>query len=401
MQLSEIDVVSNDVYERGVPYEQLAYLRREAPVFKQSVPDPALIDEVWVISRYEDIVAVSKDPKTFSSGLNGPQLRPQRPAEVPGSFISADDPEHSRLRSLVSKAFTPRVVKNFEHHYRDLAIRLVEAALENERFDLVAEISQGLPMLAICELLGVPEEDRDKIMHWSNAIIASEDPEYAGSKDDILEAFQGAMGYVRSLGQRRREEPGEDLISKLVSRDGESGLTDAELGGFVVLLFVAGNETTRNNISHGMMALMDHPEQLQRLQQDPSRHLESAVEEITRWASPVIHMARTATRDVELRGQHIRAGERVAMFYPSANRDEDIFADPDSFDIAREPNRHLAFGIGPHFCLGANLARIETRLILEEFLPRIRSIELDGEVERVRSSFVNGVKRLPVRVQAA
>lgn len=399
MQLSEVDVVSNDVYERGVPYDQFAFLRRNAPVHRQAVADPTLIDHVWVITKYDDIVSVSKDPQTFSSGVNGPLLRPERPVVVPGSFISMDDPEHRRLRLLASKAFTPKVVQAFERQYRELTIQIIDRALEQETFDLVSEVAQGLPMFAICDLLGVAEVDRPEVVRWSNAILTGDDPDYAGSRQDVVDAFHALMGYAQRLGQERRDAPGEDLISRLVNDDGSGRLTDAELGGFVLLLVVAGNETTRNNISHGMIALMERPDQFHELRLNLHQHVDRAVEEITRWASPVNFMGRTATQDVHLRGQHIRAGERVAMFYSSANRDEDVFPSGDEFAITRTPNRHLSFGVGNHFCLGANLARIETRLVIEELLPRIRSIELDGDIERVRSSFVNGIKKLPVKVQ--
>jgi cholest-4-en-3-one 26-monooxygenase len=403
MKLSDIDVVSNSVYLNDVPYEQFAFLRRHAPVFRQPVPDPDVVDAVWVITRYADVLTVSLDTETFSS-TDGVTLRRERIKEGvrvdAGNFINQDDPEHGRLRGLVSLAFTPRVVRSFERHYRELAGRVIEKAIVQETFDFVSEVSSELPLLAICELLGVPSEDRSRVFGWSNAIIGAEDPEYAGSRTEAASAVTELGAYALQLIDDRRGNPRDDILSALANASGDDRLTDPELEGFTLLLLVAGNETTRNNISHGLIALMEHPEQMQALRNEPSL-LSTAVEEITRWASPVNYMARTVVRDTEVNGQSLRAGDRVAMFYASANRDEDVFADAEVFDVERTPNKQVAFGVGKHFCLGANLARIETRVMFSELLSRIVDVELAGPIERLRSSFIHGVKHLPVRVVPA
>jgi cholest-4-en-3-one 26-monooxygenase len=392
MQLADIDVVSSEVYSGDVPYDQFSLLRRQAPVFKHRIPDPNLVDEAWVISRYEDVRTVSLDPETFSSA-SGTTLRAQRPARIlPGVFIGLDDPEHGRLRSLVARGFTPRAVNAFEQHYRELTARVIDKALANDRFDFVTEISAELPLLAICELLGVPDADRRRVFQWSNAILGAEDPEYAGTPESAGRAVMELAAYAGMLAEDRRQAPRDDVMSVLAN-DGD--LTDRELEGFAVLILSAGNETTRNNISHGLLALLQHPDQLAALRAEPDRYLDGAVEEITRWATPVNYMARRATRDAELGGQRVRAGEWVAMFYGSANRDEDAFAHADRFDIERSPNNHVAFGVGKHFCLGANLARIETSIMFSELLPRA-DIRVVGPVRRLASSFIRGVKELPV-----
>lgn len=398
MDLADIDVVSSRVYGDDVPFDQFAYLREHAPVFRQRVADPSLVDEVWVVSRHVDVRAVSLDTDTYSSA-SGTTLRAVRPSRItPGSFIGLDDPEHGRLRSIVAKGFTPKAVRTFEEHYRALTVRVIEKALAQDRFDFVREVSAELPLLAICELLGAPESDRHRIFDWSNVILGAEDPDYAGTPEDLGRAFVELTQYAGELAEQRRREPRDDVMSALANERGDERLTDPELEGFTILLLVAGNETTRNNISHGLLALLDHREQMEAVRAEPDRYLASAVEEMTRWASPVNYMARRATHDTELGGETVSAGEWVAMFYGSANRDERVFDDPNRFDIERSPNPHLAFGVGKHFCLGANLARIETQIMFSELLPRA-DFTLTGPVRRLQSSFIRGIKQLPVEVR--
>ena len=395
MRLSDIDVVSSDVYEHGVPYEQFAYLRQHAPVFRQVIPHPGLVDEAWVISRYQDVRTVSLDTERFSSA-GGTTLRMPRSSNAPpGSFISMDDPEHFRLRSIVSKAFTPRVVRTFELHFRELTVRVIEKALTQDRFDFVNAIAAELPLLAICELLGVPEGDRHKIFVWTNTLLGAEDPEYGGTPQTAMQAFMDLGAYTGGLIEQRRTNPSEDVLSILASARGEDLLSDVELQGFSILLAAAGSETTRNNISHGLLALMDRRDQLDALRADPDGLLPTAVEEITRVGSPVNSMVRTVATDTELQGEQLRAGEFVVMFYGSANRDEDVFVQPDEFDIERQPNPHVGFGVGKHFCLGASLARIETGVMFSELLQRAE-FRLAGPVRRLQSSFIHGIKELPV-----
>src|SRR5581483_4475124 len=274
------------------------------------------------------------------------------------NMINLDDPDHARLRKLVSGGFTPRVVRAFERHYAELAAGVIDRALAGGgEFDGVEALAAELPLLAICEILGAPEEDRFRIFGWSNTLLSSEDPDYAPTPEAFQSAVMGMVGYAGELADRRRREPGDDLVSALLGPAGEMPRTDAEFEGLVMLLLAAGNETTRNAIAHGLLAFADHPDQWATLRADLDGTLDTAVEEMIRWASPVNYMARTATTDVELGGQVIRTGDKVALLYASANRDGAVFAAPERFDVTREPNHHLAFGFGAHFCLGATLAR--------------------------------------------
>jgi cholest-4-en-3-one 26-monooxygenase len=294
------------------------------------------------------------------------------------------------------------VVRAFERHYADLAAGVVDRALDGGgAFDGVRDVAAELPLLAIGEILGAPDEDRFRIFAWSNTLLSSEDPDYAPTPDAFQAAVMGMVAYAGELAERRRREPGDDLVSALLGPGGELALTGAEFEGLVLLLLAAGNETTRNAIAHGLRAFAEHPDQWTRLRSDLDGLLDTAVEEVIRWASPVNYMARTATCDVELHGHPIRTGDKVALLYTSANRDEAAFTAPSRFDVGRDPNHHLAFGFGPHYCLGATLARIEIRALLETLAPRVAAFELTGPVRRVRSSFLNGLKDLPLRAVPA
>ncbi|MDQ1517059.1 MAG: cholest-4-en-3-one 26-monooxygenase [Actinomycetota bacterium] len=392
-----VDVLSPEVYLDGPPWERLAWLRANAPVYDHRLDDPLLVDRCWVVSRHDDVRAVSRDPATFSSA-DGIHLRRTATHHFRPNMINMDDPDHSRVRKLVSGGFTPRVVRAFERHYADLARGVVDKALANGgAFDGVRDVAAELPLLAICEVLGAPEADRFRIFGWSNTLLSSEDPEYAPTPEAFQESVMAMVAYAGELAERRRREPGDDLVSALLGPDGDLPLTDAEFEGLVLLLLAAGNETTRNAIAHGLHAFAAHPDQWDVLRSDPAATLDTAVEEMIRWASPVNYMSRTATSDVDVQGQKIRAGDKVALLYASANRDEAAFAAPERFDVRRDPNHHLAFGFGPHFCLGATLARIELRALLEAMVPGIASLELTAPVRRVRSSFLNGLKDLPLR----
>ena len=396
-----VDVLSPEVYLDGPPWERLAWLRANAPVYDHRLDDPLLVDRCWVISRHEDVRAVSRDPATFSSA-SGIHLRRTATHHFRPNMINMDDPDHQRVRKLVAGGFTPRVVRAFERHYADLARGEVDKALaKGGAFDGVRDLAAELPLLAICEVLGAPEEDRFRIFDWSNTLLSSEDPDYAPTPETFEATVMAMVAYAGELAERRRREPGDDLVSVLLGPDGEMPLSDAEFEGLVMLLLAAGNETTRNAIAHGLLAFAEHAEQWAALRADPSGTLDTAVEETIRWASPVNYMSRTATRDVELHGQSIRKGDKVALLYASANRDETAFSDPERFDVRRDPNHHLAFGFGPHFCLGANLARIELRALLEVMVPRVAALELTGPVRRVRSSFLNGLKELPLLARPA
>jgi cholest-4-en-3-one 26-monooxygenase len=395
---ARVDVLTPALYADGAPYGQFAWLRANAPVYDHVLDDPNLIERCWVLTRHDDVRAVSRDPEAFSSA-DGIHLRRKATHQFRPNMINMDDPEHQRIRKLVSGGFTPRVLRTFKTHYGELAGQVVDRALAGgDTFDGIRAVAAELPLLAICEIAGAPAEDRFRIFEWSNVILSSEDPQYVPTPDAFQTAVLDLIHYAQELADRKRREPGDDLVSALLGPDGQMPLTDEEYEGLVLLLLGAGNETTRSAIAQGLLAFAEYPDQWAILRDDPEGTLDTAIEEVIRWASPVNYMSRTATRDIELHGQLIRAGDKVVLLYSSANRDETVFEDPDRFDVRRTPNHHLGFGFGPHFCLGATLARIELRAILEVLIPRVRRFELAGPVVRARSSFLNAIKELPLRV---
>jgi cytochrome P450 len=355
------------------------------------------------------------DWQTFSSELGAVALEEldEEQLEIRRSMLDTDPPRHTRLRQICSKRFSAREVGKYEEFIRDVARRVLDRALEREAFDFVADVARELPIRFLCSIFTVPQEDAPELIAWGDQMIGNQDPEYSRAvvdRDDTeqyrLLPFRSPTAldvfrYADRVRDERLAEPANDVITALAVAQSEGVMNEREFHNYFSLLLIAGNETTRHTISHGMLALMEHPEQLEELRNDPSL-MPTAVEEILRWATPVLHFRRTATRDVELRGETIRRGDKVVTWYVSANRDESMFPEPYRFDIRRRPNEHVTFGPGgPHFCLGAHLARLETRIMFEELLPRVRSIEPAGPVERMRSNFVNGIKRLPVRVHAA
>jgi cholest-4-en-3-one 26-monooxygenase len=391
-----MDVYDLDTYQRAVPHDVFARLRRESPVHFTPMPGG---QGFWAITKYADIVAISKDPKTYSSfrgGTNLFDLPPEELSIVQLMMVNMDPPKHTKFRNLVSKGFTPRMIAQLEPNIRKAAARTVDAVAKRGECDFVRAIAGDLPLIIIADLMGIPQDDRDKVFDWSNRLIGFDDPEFQTSLDDGKLAAGELWMYANALAAQRRDKPELDLTSVLVkaSVDGEK-LNEMEFESFFLMLAVAGNETTRNAISGGMLALTQHPEQRQKLIDDP-KLIPNAVEEILRWVTPVIHFRRTLTRDVELRGQQLREGDKVAMFYPSANRDEEVFQNPNVFDVTRSPNEHLSFGVGQHFCLGASLARLELRIIFEELIKRLPDLELAGDVRRLRSNFINGIKAMPV-----
>jgi cholest-4-en-3-one 26-monooxygenase len=314
-----------------------------------------------------------------------------------------DPPDHTRYRKLVNRGFTPRMIAALEPHVRELTVAIVEAALAKGECDFVVDVAAELPLEVIAELLGVPREDRHKLFDWSNRMVGSEDPEYQVSDEHVTEAQIEMFMYAQALAEQRRAEPQQDIVTTLLNAevDGDT-LSEMDFNLFFMLLSVAGNETTRNAIAHGMNAFLENPDQWALLASDPERHIPGAVEEILRWASPVLFFRRNARRDQVLGGQMIKAGEKISLWYISANRDESVFDEPFRFDITRDPNPHIAFGGGgPHFCLGAQLARLEIRLLFEELARRVPRLEGLGEPERLRSNFIGGIKHLPVRLVAA
>jgi cholest-4-en-3-one 26-monooxygenase len=329
-------------------------------------------------------------------------MEPDGLAMIRMMMLNMDPPQHTRYRRLVSTGFTPKIVRQLEPHVRERTSRIVDAVAAKGSCDFVTEIAAQLPLGVICDLIGVPEEAHQQIFDWSNRLIGFDDPEYATTMEQGQAAAAQMFMYAHSLAAERKLEPKADVISILLEAEIEGEkLSDPEFDAFFMLLAVAGNETTRNLISGGMLALIEHPEQRARLMADPAL-MPTAVEEMLRWVSPLIYFRRTLQRDASVGGVEMREGEKVAMYYPSANRDESIFERADEFDVARSPNPHLAFGGGgPHFCLGASLARLEIRCMFEELMQRLPDIELAGPVQRLRSNFINGIKHMPVRYTPA
>ncbi len=355
----------------------------------------------WALTRHEEIWHVSRNPKLFCSG-KGSNIGdlPQEMNEFFGSMINMDDPKHFRLRSIVSSGFTPREVAKVEQYVHDKAAAIIDrllAEFPDKSCDFVEHVAAALPLQVICDMMGIPAEDHAKIFGWTNTILGVGDPEFVTSYDDLMSHALEMFTYAQALGEERRANPTDDITSVMMAAevDGER-LTAQEFGSFFILLVVAGNETTRNAISHGMKALTDHPDQRELLYADFDAHARTAVDEIVRWATPVIHFRRTATDDTEIAGQPIAAGEKVVMFYNSGNRDERVYPDPYTFDVTRplQPAQ-IGFGAGgPHFCLGANLARREMTVMFDEIRRRLPSLRITSEPAYLQSNFINGIKRL-------
>ena len=353
----------------------------------------------WVVTRYADVEAVSRDHELYSAERGSVVNSDMEPAQLEmfrQQLISMDPPKHTRVRKLVNRGFTPGTMAKLEPRVRAHAHSIVDKIARTGECDFVQSVAAELPLLVIAELLGVPVADRWKLFEWSNALVGAEDPEYGtpeGAQRATMEMFQ----YAGSLAEKRRLEPQDDIVSTLIHADIEGErLTESEFNMFFFLLVFAGNETTRNAISGGMQALCEFPDQRQRLLAEPGLFA-SAADEIVRWVSPVMQFRRTATRDTELSGQAIRENDKVVIYYGSANRDERVFPRASHFDVARQPNPHLGFGFGVHYCLGAALARMEIRVMFEELLPRLPDVELAGRVRQLRSNFINGIKSMLVR----
>jgi cholest-4-en-3-one 26-monooxygenase len=398
MDIETIDIQSNDIYVDGPPFEKFAWLRDNAPALRHPGMNDLDVEWFWALTRHADVVEVSRQFQTYSSERNGVLLMERDNMEETRLLTDIDPPEHTRMRGLVNRGFTPRAIKLMSDNYIAVTEQLVGEAVEQGDVEFVTKVAAELPLIAIAQMMGIPVEDRSRVFDWSNRMIGQNDADYSGGLDDAAAAAIELYGYAQELADDRRAAPRDDIISILVAAEGNDALTEHEFNMFVLLLAVAGNETTRNAISHGVNALIEHPDQWELLRDNPSL-VDSAVEEILRWSTPVNVFRRTATCDVELHGETIREGDSVAMFYASANRDERVFADPDRFDITRDPNPHVTFGGGgPHFCLGANLARLEMRTLFGELARRCERIEPTGEVTRLRSYFINGIKTLPVNL---
>ena len=411
--LDDVDLADLDVWERGVPSDWLALLRRDAPLHWQPERDGR---GFWVLTRYDDVVQVSKDWETFSSELGGTSLQDLTEEELAArrSMIDTDPPPHTRMRALVNKGFTPRVVRAYEDRIRQLARGILETAFQQDELDWVESVAAEIPMWVFSEIMGLPIEDRRLIIELGDKLLGNTDPEVVGEEYVAERALRDPelrklpfsspfaldlMEYGRTLGEARRADPRDDITTKLVEAELDgSRLSEQEFGTMFVLLTTAGNETTRHTISLGLMDLLSHPDELERLVADPSLAA-TAADELLRRAHPVHHFRRTATRDVVLHGRRIKRGDKVTIWYAAANYDDEKFADPYRLDVGRTPNRHVTFGLGgPHFCLGAHLARLEITVWLEEMIPYLPRLGQAGEPVRLRSNFFNGIKRMPVRL---
>jgi cholest-4-en-3-one 26-monooxygenase len=396
------DFTDPDMYAERLPMDEFAELRRAAPVWwNPKAPGIGGFDDegYWVVTKHADVVAVSRDSDTYSTWENTAIIRHQDGAsreqiEIQRFvMLNIDPPQHTKLRGIVSRGFTPRAIGNLRSALSARAERIMADAIASGSGDFVTDVAAELPLQAIAELIGVPQDDRRKVFDWSNDMVGYDDPEYVG---DPAAAAAELVGYAMAMAEDRRQCPRDDIVTKLVNAQVDGGeLSSDEFGFFVILLAVAGNETTRNAISHGMHAFLENPDQWELFK---AARPDTAADEIVRWATPVTVFQRTALADTTLGGQQIKTGQRVGLFYRSANFDEEVFDHPERFDIGRSPNPHLGFGgSGAHFCLGASLARLEIDLIFNAIADHMPGIRLAGEPQRLRSGWLNGMKKLPVQ----
>ncbi|WP_338696075.1 cytochrome P450 [Streptomyces sp. Q6] len=401
------DFTDPDLLQDRIPYPEFAQLRQAEPVrWIPQEPGISGFDDAgyWAVTRHADVKYVSTHPELYSSNTNTAVIRfnssiQRDQIEVQKMImLNMDPPEHTRVRQIVQRGFTPRAIRSLEDKLRARAHDIVATALRQAgpdgSFDFVTNVAVELPLQAIAELIGIEQADRSRVFDWSNKMVAYDDPEYAITEEIGAEAAMEIVGYAMNLAAERKQCPAKDIVSRLVAAEDEGNLSSDEFGFFVILLAVAGNETTRNAITHGMHAFLTHPDQWELYKRTrPS----TTAEEIVRWATPVVSFQRTATQDTELGGQKIREGDRVGLFYSSANHDPEVFTDPDSFDITRDPNPHLGFGGGgPHFCLGKSLAVLEIDLIFNAIADALPDLRLTGDPRRLRAAWLNGVKELRV-----
>ncbi|HEY3845346.1 MAG TPA: cytochrome P450 [Acidimicrobiales bacterium] len=395
--VTPVDLADPLSFVPSVPHAWLAHLRRHDPVHWQDEPEGP---GYWAVTRYDDCVTVNRDFERFSSAAKGTmpfEMGEEEIAQQGLMMLNMDPPLHTRYRRLVNKGFTPRTVRDLEESIHRAADNIIDQVIEAGSADFVTDLSAELPLQVIAELLGVPQDDRHKMFDWSNRMVGNADPEYQEEASMAESAAMELYAYAADLFAQKRIDPHADLMSVLtgVEVEGER-LTDLELELFFLLLTVAGNETTRNLMSGGMHAFFQNPEQWERLLADRTL-LPTAADEMLRFVSPVMNFRRTAMTDLVLSNTKIAEGDKVVFYHCSGNRDEDVFENPDVFDIGRDPNPHIAFGGGgPHFCLGANLARMEIRVMFEHLLDRMPDIHQDGDMQRLQSQFINGVKHLPV-----
>ncbi len=402
MQIRGVNLTDPDIFQQGVPHEMFRVLRHEAPVYWHEEPDgPGF----WAITKYHDLKWVSKNPGLFSSARQGTLRQDPTPADLPAIqsiMLNMDPPRHRQYRTLVNQAFTPRMIGNLHGRIRSLVKEIINGVIEKGECDFVEEVAALLPLQVICEMMGVPEEDRHHIYVLGNKMVGTDDPDLQSVgkpilPGDAMAAFGEMFVYASKLWKIAHERQSDDLATALVNAELEGRkLDEMEFNFFFLLLLIAGNETTRTVTSNGMITLLEHPDQLRALRTHPDL-VPSAVEEILRFAPAVHTFRRSATADTELRGQGIRTHDKLLLWYPSANRDEDVFERPDTFDIRRSPNEHVAFGFGEHYCLGANLARLELQEIFRGIASRLHDVEMAGPPRRLRSCFINGVKEMRVQ----
>lgn len=401
-----VNLRSNGLFEQGVPFAEFKILRDEYPLYWNEEPEghPGF----WNVTRHEDVTAVSLDTDTFCSGEGINMYNPDgMPEDViksinSGSMITLDPPMHTAYRKVASPFFTLQAVQKLEERIREVTNRILDEAIEKGEFDFMTDVAAPLPIAMICDIMGVPKSDENLIFDWSNRAVGIQDPDFNTSIDEGVANLMQIFAYGQQMAEERRNCPGEDLMSAMVHSEPEGKgeqIPQYLMDGFFLLMVIAGNETTRNSISGGMLALIEHPDERQKLIDNPDL-IPTAVEEILRWISPVLHMRRTATKDTQLHGIDIAEGDKVVMWYPAANRDDRVFDDPETFNVARQPNDHLAFGIGRHRCLGARLGQLQLKVMFSELLGRFPALELTGPVTRMRSNFINGIKEMPVRVTA-
>jgi cytochrome P450 len=395
--LSDIDLHDPDRYVARAPHAEFARLRRLAPVFRQATPDGGFY---WAVTRYADVVAVSTDPETYSSSRGSvmiEDLEPDLLEMMRSMLLVMDPPAHGRYRRMVLHAFTPGMVDRLEPRIREITRAILDRAAAGGDVEFVHDVAAMLPVQVIGELMGIPEADRPQLRDWAEQLTGNQDPDVNPGGNESEASY--AMGaYAVQLAGDRRGREGADLTTTIVNAEVDGHrMNDFEFGAFFVQMVTAGNDTTKTSISNAVDVLLDHAAAMEALRADRSL-VPSAVEEVLRYANPLHYFRRTATRDAELGGTGIREGDKVVLYYTSANRDEAVFPDPDRFDVRRSPNHHLAFGFGEHFCVGAKLARMEARVLLEELLARFPSIERRGPARRQRSNMNNALKALPVRL---
>ncbi|KLR61320.1 cytochrome P450 [Actinobacteria bacterium IMCC26207] len=399
MSSTPIDLTDASVWEAATPHTWLDEVRNtEGLYFQEESDGPGF----WAITRHEDVRAVSIDPSNFSSWVGGPLRLDPSPDELDQLrmvIIGMDPPEHRNFRDVVSRAFTPKRISTIEPTMRAETRAVFSQLAQQDSCDFVADVAAIIPMWSISELVGVPVADRHRLYELSHSLIDDQDPEVAPTPETAMEAVTEIFAYASEMAQRARLNPEDNLTGDLLSAEVNGRhLDDLEFTLFFVFLIVAGNETTRTATSHGLLALLEHPEQFELLRKDPSL-IPGAVEEILRWQPPIHHFRRTATCDVKVGGQQIAQGDKVIMFYAGANRDPAVFPDRHRFDITRSPNRQLSFGVGEHFCLGANLARLQLRVLFEELIASWGDIELQAPPRRLHSNLINGIKEMQISYQ--